>query len=240
MDVSIDVVSGSSIGAAVAAGVAANRSIDELSALITRAARRAFRPTLPLYSFLSNAGIRDELKELAADLRIEDLDLPLAIVATDLFRRSEVTFTSGPLWPRLLASMAIPGVYPPSRAMGSYLVDGGVLSPVPVRQCRELGADIVIGIRLTGKGTSPRNQLERNPGRPFAVETMMQTFEIMLNRISEVSSELADVNIEVAIEGAGGLRDFKREREMADAGYRAAMAAAPSIRSALPSTRAAT
>jgi NTE family protein len=124
--------------------------------------------------------------------------------------------------------------------MGSYLVDGGVLSPVPVRQCRELGAGIVIGIRLTAKGTSPRDQLERKPGRPFAVETIMQTFEIMLNRISEVSSELADVNIEVCIEGAGGLRDFKRGREMAEAGYRAAMAAAPSIRSVMPYTRAAT
>jgi NTE family protein len=124
--------------------------------------------------------------------------------------------------------------------MGSYLVDGGVLSPVPVRQCRELGADIVIGIRLTAKDTAPRDQLTRKPGRPFAMETMLQTFEIMLNRISEVSSELADVNIEVAIEGGGGLRDFKREREMADAGYRAAMAAAPSIRSALKSTTAAT
>jgi NTE family protein len=237
MDVPIDVVAGCSIGSAVAAGLAAEMSIDELSELTQRAAARAIRPTLPIRSFLSNAGIRDELKRLAGDLRIEDLSLPLAIVATDLYRRSEVTFTSGLLWPRLLASMAIPGVYPPSAAMGSYLVDGGVLQPVPVEQCRMLGAGIVIGVRLTASHTSPREMLDFKPSRPLAIETIMRTFEIMLNRISEHSHEPADVNIEVQIEGSGGVRDFKRGEEIAAEGHRAAWAAMPALSAALPYIR---
>ena len=234
MDVPIDVVAGCSIGSAVAAGIAAGMSIDELSELTQRAAKRAIRPTLPIRSFLSNAGIKDELKRLAGDLRIEDLDIPLAVVATDLFRRSEVTFTSGLLWPRLLASMAIPGVYPPSAAMGSYLVDGGVLQPVPVEQCRMLGAGIVIGVRLTASRTSPREMLEHKPKRPLAIETIMRTFEIMLNRISEYSHERADVNIEVRVEGTGGVRDFQRGDEIAAEGYRETRAAMPALSAALP------
>jgi NTE family protein len=238
MKVPIDVVSGCSIGSAIAAGVAARMDLDELTDLTMQAAGRAIRPTLPLRSFMSNAGVREELKRLAEERRIEDLDLPLAVVATDLFRRSEVTFTSGLIWPRLLASMAIPGVYPPSPALGSFLVDGGVLNPVPVRQCRALGAGIVIGVRLTATRTSPRERLDRKPSMPLAIETIMRTFEIMLNRISEVSHEHADVNIEVSVDGDGGVREFKRGREIAELGYRATMGAAASLTSAMPYVRA--
>ena len=239
INVPIDIVSGCSIGAAIAAGVAARMDLDELTELTTKAAGRAIRPTLPLRSFLSNAGVRDELKRLAEERRIEDLDLPLAVVATDLFRRSEVTFTTGLIWPRLVASMAIPGAYPPSAALGSYLVDGGVLNPGPVQQCRDLGAGVVIGVRLTATRTSPRERLDFKPKMPLAVETIMRTFEIMLNRISEVSHEHADVNVEVCVDGGGGVRDFKRAEEIAELGYRATMAAAASLTSAMPYVKAA-
>jgi NTE family protein len=232
--VPIDVVTGCSIGSAVAAGIAAGMTADELMEATARVASRAVRPTLPIRSFLSNAGIKEELKHLSGERRIEDLDLPLAVIATDLFRRTAVTFTSGLLWPRLLASMAIPGVYPPSAAMGSYLVDGSVLHPVPVRQCRELGAGLVIGVRLTGSRTSPRDNLNEKPERPLAIETIMRSLEIMVNHLSEVSHENADVNIEVCIEGGGGVRDFKRGDEIAGAGYRTVIAAAPVLTEAMP------
>lgn len=232
--VPIDVISGSSIGSPIAAGVAAGMTVDELMKATLRVASKAVRPTLPLRSFLSNAGLKEGLRELSGERRIEDLDLPLAVVATDLFRRTAVTFTSGLVWPRLLASMAIPGVYPPSEAMGSYLVDGGVLHPVPVRPCRDLGAGIVIGVRLTGSRTSPRDNLDAHPARPLAIETIMRSLEIMVNHISEVSHEAADVNIEVCIDGGGGVRDFKRGEEIAANGYRAAMASAESLVGALP------
>lgn len=234
MHVPIDAVSGCSIGAAVAAGYASGLSIEALTDSTVAAAARAIRPALPLRSFLSNAGIREEIRKLAGELHIEDLNLPTAIIATDLFRRAEVNFTSGLLWPRLLASMAIPGVYPPSPGMGSWLVDGGVLNPVPVRQCRELGAGIVIGVRLTATRTSPRESLETKPVKPLAIETIMRTFEIMLNRISEVSHEQADINLEICIDGTGGVRDFKRGREIADAGYRVAVEASASVQHVLP------
>ena len=238
MRVPIDAVAGCSIGGAIAAGVAARTDLEELTDVVMRCAARAVRPTLPLHSFMSNAGIGDEIKKFAGERRIEDLDLPLALVATDLFRRSAVTMTSGRAWPRILASMAMPGIYPPSAANGSYLVDGGVLSPVPVQQCRDLGAGIVIGVRLTGAKTSPRADLDERPSKPLAIETIMRTFEIMLNRLSELSQESGDVNMEVRIEGTGGLRDFKRTDEIAGEGYRAALNASDAIAAVLPYVQA--
>jgi NTE family protein len=230
----IDVVSGASIGAAVAAGVAAGTGIDELEALVNRVAAKVVRPTVPMHSLLSNSGVRDEIRQAAGETRIEDLDIPLAIVAVDIFRRSEVTFTTGLVWPRIVASTAIPGVYPAVSAMGSYLVDGGILTPVPARQCRDLGADIVVGVRLTATRTSPRERLDRTPGRPLAVEAMIRAFEIMQNRLSEVSHEPSDVTIEIQVEGTGGLRDFKRGAEIAHAGYVSAMAAREALSEAMP------
>jgi NTE family protein len=233
LGITVDVISGCSIGAAIASGWAAGLSVDELAEATERIASRALRPTRPLRSFLSNRGIKDELKVVAGERRIEDLDIPLALVATDLFRRSEVTFTSGRLWPRILASMALPGVYPPMAAMGSYLVDGAVLNPVPVKQCRDLGAGVVVGVRLTGRSTSPRDELDAKPARPLAIETLLRTFEIMNNRISEMSNVQADVTVEICVEG-GGIRDFKRGTSIADEGYRATMEARAALSQAMP------
>ena len=237
LDVPIDIIAGCSIGAPIAAGIAAGMTVDELTEHTDRVAAKAVRPTLPIHSFLSNAGLKEGLRALGGERRIEDLDLPLAVVATDLFRRTAVTFTSGLAWPRLLASMAIPGVYPPSAALGSYLVDGSVLHPVPVQQCRELGAGLVIGVRLTGSRTSPRDSLSEKPQRPFAIETILRSLEIMVNHLSEVSHVDADVNLEVCVEGGGGVRDFKRGDEIAAVGYRTVMDAATALSAAMPYIR---
>jgi NTE family protein len=233
LGVDIDMFSGSSIGAAIAAGRAAGYDHDELSDIATRIAARAVRPTLPLHSFLSNRGLRDELERIGQGRRFEDLDLPLAVCATDIFRRCDVTFTTGPVWPRILASMAIPGIYPALRGRNSYLVDGAVLNPVPTTQCRELGAGVVIGVRLTGRQTSPRDDLDVMPSRPLATETIMRCLEIMHNRVSELSGTDADATIQVCID-KGGLRDFSRSSEIADAGYAATMEARDSLAAAMP------
>jgi predicted acylesterase/phospholipase RssA len=236
LDVPVDMISGCSIGSAIAAGWASGLGADELTALTSRIAGRAIRPTLPLRSFLSSKGIRDELVREAGERRFEDMQIPLSLVATDIFRRSEVTFTKGLLWPCILASMALPGVYPPVAANGSYLVDGAVLNPVPVKQCRELGAGVVIAVRLTGKRTSPREQLDVRPSFPTAVETISRTFEIMNNRISEMSHVQADVTIEVSIEG-GGIRDFKHVERISAEGASAVGLAHDQLAAAMPSIR---
>jgi len=238
MQIDVDMISGCSIGSAIAAGYAAGYNMAELPDVVARVAARALRPTLPLHSFLSNRGIREELERLGQGRRFEDLDLPLAIPAVDIFRRCEVTFTSGLVWPRILASMAIPGIYPPLRAGDSYLVDGSVLNPVPVRQCRDMGAGVVIGVRLTGSRTSPRDHLDFEPSRPLAADTVTRCFEIMHNRLSELSRGDADATIEVLLE-KGGLRDFDRAGEYAEIGYAAAMAARPTLAEVIPYVQAA-
>lgn len=233
LGVSIDMIGGSSIGAAIAGGWAAGYTVDDLSEVAKRITARAVRPTLPIHSFLSSKGIRDELERIGAGRRLEDLDIPIVVNATDLFRRCDVTFTEGLAWPRLLASMAIPGIYPAVRGIQSYLVDGGVLNPVPSRQVRDLGAGIVIGVRLTGARTSPRENLEVEHTRPLAAETIIRSLEIMQNRLSELSRHDANISIEVQIE-RGGLRDFSHATEIAQAGYDATRSSRDELAALIP------
>ncbi len=80
---------------------------------------------------------------------IEQLPLPLALVAADLETRREVVFRTGPVWLAVLASISIPGVYPALKVGGYTLVDGGVLTPVPTNVAAGMGADIVVAVRLS-------------------------------------------------------------------------------------------
>ncbi|MGJ8686127.1 MAG: patatin-like phospholipase family protein [Spongiibacteraceae bacterium] len=79
---------------------------------------------------------------------IEDLAIPFAAVATDMYRGREVWLQEGSIWQAVRASMALPGVITPVAYGDTWLVDGGLLNPIPISVCRALGADIIIGVDL--------------------------------------------------------------------------------------------
>jgi NTE family protein len=97
---------------------------------------------------------------------IEDLDLPFAAVATDLERGREIWLQRGPIWEAVRASIALPGILTPVAMNDGWLVDGGLVNPVPVSVCRALGADIVIGIDLNSDLVG-RHRTERRPATPL-------------------------------------------------------------------------
>jgi len=79
---------------------------------------------------------------------IERAAKPFAAVATDLMTGEEVWLTSGPIDDAVRASIALPGIFSPARLDDKWLVDGGLVNPVPVSVCRALGAEIVIAVNL--------------------------------------------------------------------------------------------
>lgn len=82
------------------------------------------------------------------DPNIESLDHAFAVVTTDLHRGREIWLQEGPIWSAVRASIAIPGVLTPVQHNDRWLVDGGLVNPIPVSVCRALGADIVIAVNL--------------------------------------------------------------------------------------------
>ena len=151
--VTIDAVSGTSIGAVAAVCLAANR----LNVLETIArsvnARRVMRfididPRRG--SILGGRSVTLQLRQHFGHGHLEDLFLPVSVVAADLVTGDEVSITRGSIVEAVRASIAIPGVFPPVRRGEMLLVDGGVIAPVPVRAVRALSAAPVLAINLQG------------------------------------------------------------------------------------------
>jgi NTE family protein len=147
----IDAVGGTSIGAIIGAGVAADWSHEEMVAVF----RRSFVTTnplsdrtIPFVSLVSGRKVSRLLREAFGERAIEDLVLPYFCVSADLTAGEVAVHRAGPLWQWLRASVAIPGVLPPVFHGGRVYVDGGVINnlPVDVMQQSQRGAVVAVDI----------------------------------------------------------------------------------------------
>jgi NTE family protein len=159
-----DVVVGTSVGAINGAFVASRDfttdAVDELAALWLEVRRGHVFPIAPLTGMLAMAGARSHLVPVAGLRRlmlrhvpcdrIEDLPTPLHVVACDLRSGGEVLLSEGPLVDALLASAAIPGVFPPVAWGDRLLIDGGVIDNTPTSHALALGADEIYVLSTGG------------------------------------------------------------------------------------------
>ncbi len=235
----VDYVGGTSIGAAVAAMFAQGRGTAEILAKLDWASDAAFRLALPTRGMLSSTALERRLRQLGGNSRIEELPVPLALTATDLNSRREVVFRRGLLWPAVLASLTIPGVYPAQR-MGHYtLVDGGLTNPVPASAVADMGANVVIAVKLLG-GTARTAEyaesVEPRGAQPTVLEVMMRSFEIVQSHIPTSAKDVATVVVAPEFESSRGLglRNFRDGSRYVELGEAAAQASMPRLAAALP------
>ncbi len=164
-----DIVCGSSIGALVGASLACNR-LDRLEAWVRGL---TVKEILRLMDFRLRSGgliqgerLMNSFMQYVDDVDIEALPMLFGAVATDLEAGREFWFRSGPLLDAVRASIALPGLFSPGYHQGRWLVDGGLVNPVPVSMCRALGADIVIGVNLN-------NEIAGRRARSAGLETRL-------------------------------------------------------------------
>jgi NTE family protein len=155
LGISPNVICGTSIGSLVGAAYAANRmsKLEEWVCSLTRLETvRFFEINTSLAGFVNKERFQGFLHENVADkeISIEDLDKQYAAVATDLETGREIWLNQGPLLEAVWASISLPGLFPAIRNENRWLVDGGLVNPVPVSVCRAMGADIVIAVNLNG------------------------------------------------------------------------------------------
>jgi NTE family protein len=149
------IVCGCSIGALVGAAYASGR-IDQLeewvSSLTVLEVARFLELNLSFNGFVDTDRLEEFLRKrvFQQEQLIEDLSRTFASVAADLETGREVWFTKGSVLDAVWASIAMPGLFPPVHHGDRWLVDGGLVNPVPVSLCRALGADIVIAVNLNG------------------------------------------------------------------------------------------
>lgn len=107
------------------------------------------------------------------DITFADLNIPFCCVATDLLSGRLVTFSEGSVAKAVQASSAIPTLFRPVKHNGMVLVDGGVLCRIPVRQVKDMGADVVIAVDALA------NTAESVKKVPNIVQLVLRTFDIM-------------------------------------------------------------
>jgi NTE family protein len=149
LHVPIDVITGTSIGGLVGALYAVGYQPYQIEQWFQRATMRRILDRDPTNGgFIGTRKIEQLLREAFGTRTFADASLPLALVAVDIVRGSEVIIRDGPLVDAVLASTAIPGLFPAVTRGEQLLVDGGVLNNVPVDVAQMLGAGRVIGVDL--------------------------------------------------------------------------------------------
>jgi NTE family protein len=155
---------------------------------------------------------------------IEQMKIPLGIVATDLHNGEPVLFRRGNTGSAVRASSAVPAVFQPVKIGNREYVDGGLVSPVPVRQAREMGANVVIAVDIS---TDP----EGSPASD-TFQILMQTFNIMGKSLNTVLLKDADIVVKPSLSGVKSA-DFAARRKSIEAGREAMLKALPKLKEVL-------
>lgn len=152
MDIPIDRIGGTSMGAMLGALFAQGLSIEEMTERVRTIflpKRNRVRYTFPLMSIDSGVGYNAMLEKLFGDVQIEDLPINYFCVSANLTKAKLMVHREGSLARWVGASMSIPGIVPPLVVNGDCLVDGGLLNNLPVDIARQDGAGYVVGVDVS-------------------------------------------------------------------------------------------
>jgi NTE family protein len=182
--------------------------------------------TLP---FLSRGVLRGDAYERYVSLQvaqklIEQTTIPLGIVATDLRTGQGVLFRRGDIAIAVRASSAVPGIFQPVKIGAAEFVDGGLVSPVPVRYARQMGATLVIGVDIS---SSPEGESSDS-----SMQVLLKTFTIMGKSINDFELKNADILVRPALVGVKS-SDFTAKKRAIEAGRAAMLAEMPKLKALL-------
>ena len=181
MGIKPDIIVGASVGAVVA-GAYASGNLEQFESWISSLRRvdiiRLLDAKMTGGGFLQGTSLMNAIQQRIGDPNIEDLSMPYACIATELGTGREVWLREGSLLDACRASIALPGMFAPSRyGANRLLVDGGLVNPVPVSLARAMGGDIVIAVNLNGDLIGRHFFVHRTDENPGEEESEKQLVE---------------------------------------------------------------
>ena len=221
-----DIVIGASVGSFVGALYAGGFDAAGLARLAGELRENDLRDFIyPDRGFVRGERLQNYVNKQLGGRTIEQLPLPFAAVATDLASGEAVAFNRGDVGVAVRASSAIPGVFQPVRIRGREYIDGGVVSPAPVRTARASGADFIIAVDIAHR---PDDKKEFTN----TVEILSQAINIMTHRLAGEQMNLADVAIRPQLQQLSST-DFSTRDEAIKRGAEAARRVIGRIRNRL-------
>ncbi|HLX39053.1 MAG TPA: cyclic nucleotide-binding and patatin-like phospholipase domain-containing protein [Ktedonobacteraceae bacterium] len=248
--VPIDYISACSSGLITPGMYLIGKSVTESEEIFLDIQRHIVQWRIPRTSIFSNRGLKRMLREICGELRFEDLTTPFAMVAVDLTTRAGVVLERGPLWQAALASVALPGIFPPVIIGEHILMDAGMHDPVPIRLVRKMGADILLASELGGQeppaleSATPwlREVEQKQQGRfqrkeqqrsPHMLDLLLRTYDLAMATIGMHSIREADIVFRPKLHRVS-LRQFSEGRKFVSAGRDAVEQAMPALKVRLP------
>ncbi|HJF28355.1 patatin-like phospholipase family protein [Acinetobacter bohemicus] len=201
-----DFIVGTSAGSLVGSIYASGKPAIELRNIALNMKANDVRDIrLDLKGFFDGKKVEDYVNLQVDQMPLQDMKIPMFVVATALKEGKKVVFNYGNTGQAVRASVSIPSMFIPTLIQGQEYVDGGLVSPVPVKVARELGADIVIAVDILAQ--------------PIHTETsnvwglFNQNINIMQQRLAHEELQYADVVIQPDLREKGHIFDV-RGREM--------------------------
>lgn len=149
----IDIIVGTSIGALIGGVYVSGKSIASMEKIVREVDKiivaKILMPKLFSPGVIDNKKVKDFIKNLVGDTKIENLKIPFASVATDLITGEEVVFNKGSLVDAIMASIAIPTIFQPMFLNDRYLLDGGLSNPLPISVAAEMKANSIIAVNVS-------------------------------------------------------------------------------------------
>ena len=220
-------VVGTSAGSLVAAFYASGKTGIQLQQVAEAMEEATFADwTLPIFSrgMLRGEALARYVSAQVNGRLIESMPMPLGIVATDLNSGQGVLFQRGDTATAVRASSAVPALFQPVKIAGREYVDGGLVSPVPVRYARQMGAEVIIAVDIS---SAPEGNAASD-----TLQILLQTFSIMSKSINGFELRDADVVVRPSLVDVAS-SDFGARRRAIQAGRLAMQALLPQLRVAM-------
>ena len=222
-----DFVAGTSAGSVVAALYASGKTGAQLQQIGESMEEAAITDwTLPVFNsgILRGDALARYVNQRVGGRAIENMTVPLGIVATDLYSGEMVVFQRGDTGMAVRASSAVPAIFQPVKISGRSYVDGGLVSPVPVRAARSMGAQVVLAIDISSPPDSS--------GTDGTLAVLLQTASIMGKSINAFELKEADVVVRPDLRAVSSA-DFSSRKKAIEAGRRAMLELLPQLRAAI-------
>jgi NTE family protein len=236
----VDMIAGTSAGAAVGAlyaqGSEGSRISEAAAEMNWRKWTALIDLALPKNGFIRGRKIKNLLKSIIGDVEFSGLKIPLACVATDINTGAEVVIEQGSVLDGVRASISVPVIFTVVKWKGRYLVDGGLVNPVPVDVVKRMGADFTIAVNVTADVVERIDRRKKGRAKgikePNIFDVLMSSLYITTYALVKPSLEAADIVIEPDMPNIG-YGDFHQVQECIRRGRLAARSSIPEIKKQL-------
>jgi NTE family protein len=214
-EIEIMAISGTSIGAFIAAMYAFQKSVNDITEIIKNLDWLDISGlSISRLGLLSNKKLGKKLNDVLGQVNFSDASIAFACVATDISTGKKVTLTRGDVARAVIASTCVPGIFIPAKLDDKLLVDGGLVENVPVSVLKDLGAEVTIGVDLNAKRQYQKPQ--------DIIDLLINSMDIAIDNATRIQTGQADFIIKPVLSAYNRTQTDKID-ELIEKGYSAAM-----------------